>query len=81
MKAAKAVEVIEICQKDLSFDDMVERRTGGLEGLRHVFEDEIRLQLDVRTIERKIWVLSRLRRNPGLEIAGKLASGENKIVG
>ena len=77
----EAVEVIEICEKDLSFDHAVERRAGGLKGLRHVFEDVVRLQLDVRPVERKVRMLARFRRHPCLEIASKLASCKNEIAG
>jgi hypothetical protein len=74
------VEVSEVGEKHLRLDHLIERGAGGLEGLFQVVEDVRRLQLDVRTIKGKALPLARLRRNPGLEVAGKLPRGEHEIA-
>ena len=74
------MEVVEVGEKDLRLDHVIERRAGGLEGLFQIFEDVGRLQLDIRAVERKAVLLARLRRNAGLEVAGELAGREYQIV-
>ena len=77
----EAVEVVEVGEKDLRLDHVIERGAGRLEGLFQVFENVGRLQLDVRAVVRKVLLLARLRRHPGLEVAGELAGGEHEIAG
>src|SRR5438105_15892671 len=74
------MEVVEVGEKHLRLEHLVERGARGLESLFQILEDVRGLQLDVRAIERKTGLLARLRRNPGLEIAGELACGEYQLA-
>src|SRR5262249_23459330 len=46
-----------------------------------VFQDVLGLQLDVRAVVRKAVLLSRLRRDAGLEVAGELPGGKHQVAG
>src|SRR5262249_30549380 len=72
----EAMEVVEVGEKHLRLGDLIERRAGGLEGLFQVVEDVCRLQLDIRAVERKAFLLARLRRNAGSIVARDLTGRE-----
>ena len=74
------MEIIEIGEKDLGLDYVVERRPGGREGLLEVFEDVGRLALDVRAVIGKVFTGAGLRGYPILEVARELPGGENEIA-
>src|SRR5207302_146647 len=76
----EAVEVVEVGEKHLRLEHLIERGACGLESLFQILEDVRGLQLDVRAIERKTGPLARLRRNPSFEIAGELACGEYQVA-
>src|SRR5581483_11673793 len=50
----KSGKVIEVCKKDLSLDDVVERAPCGLKRFLQIRQHEFCLQLNVRAIEGKI---------------------------
>jgi hypothetical protein len=77
----ETIEVIQVHQKDLSLDDIVERSAGGLKSLRHILQDKVRLKIYVGAVKRKIWMLARLLRHARFEVAGKLPGSEDKPVG
>src|SRR5262249_51129963 len=70
------MEVVEVGEKHLRLNDLIERGAGGLEGLFQVVEDVCRLQLDIRAVERKAFLLARLRRNAGSIVARDLTGRE-----
>src|SRR5262249_60371199 len=70
------MEVVEVGEKHLRLNDLIERGAGGLEGLFQVVEDVCRLQLDIRAEERKAFLLARLRRSAGSIVARDLTGRE-----
>ena len=49
----EAGKVVQISQKDLRFDDIVQGASRRGEGRRQIFKNEFGLQLDVRAVKRK----------------------------
>ena len=66
--------------KYLRFDDAIERRPGGLERARQIFQDVARLPLDLGAVVRKRRIDARLPRDADLEVAGELTSGKGEIA-
>src|SRR5436190_8288969 len=73
----EAMEVLEVGEKHLRLDHLIERGARRLEGLFQIVEDVCGLQFNIRAVERKALLLSRLRRHAGAIIARDLTGGEN----
>src|SRR5262249_6951103 len=76
----EAEEILEVRVKHLGLHDVLERGAGRLQGLDEVFEDEARLALDVRAVERERRIHAGLAWHAGLEVAGQLAGGEDQVA-
>jgi hypothetical protein len=76
----EAVEVVEVGEKYLRLDHVLERGARRREGLFQIFEDIRCLQLDVGAVEGKARLLARLRGHAGFEIARQLTGGEHEIT-
>src|SRR5262245_15846930 len=74
------MEVVEVGEKNLRLDHVVEGRTSCLERLFKILEDVCALQLDVGAVEGKAFLLACLRRNAGSIVARDLTSGEDVIA-
>src|SRR5215470_1837741 len=77
----EAVEVVEIGEKDLRLDDLVERTSGCFERLLEIFQDKAGLQLDVRVVVGEVRMPPRFRRNAASEVTGELARREDESAG
>src|SRR3954469_22599263 len=73
----EAMEVVEVGEKHLRLDHLIERGAGCLEGFFQVVEDVGRLQFDVGAVKRKALLLARLRRHASAIIARDLTGCEN----
>ena len=75
------MKIIEISEKDLRLDDVVERGAGCCKRSLQILEHVDGLQLDIRAVIGKVLLSARLHRHSVLELAGKLAGGKDQIPG
>ena len=76
----KRIEKVEVGQKHLGFDNVVQGRAGGLKGHFEVPENIIGLPLDFRPVIRKRRIQCGFGRNARLVVAGELPGGEDEIA-